>query len=105
MPHPTPVQIAYGSATVISTTLLLLLLAPDASPAVVSLIAVGALLLGVTVALLLRPRRPRSTVPPEPGTVPAQHTGPQPAAAGVSPYATYREHRARATVTRPEVSV
>jgi hypothetical protein len=56
MPHPTPVQIAYGSATVISTTLLLLLIAPNASGIVLALGALLALALGVVVAVAARPR-------------------------------------------------
>ncbi|MDT0445512.1 hypothetical protein [Streptomyces johnsoniae] len=51
MPHPTPVQIAYGSATVISITFFSLFLAPAASGPVVVLIAVLALLLGAAVAV------------------------------------------------------
>jgi hypothetical protein len=57
MPHPTPVQIAYGSATVISTTLLLMLIAPTGSTLVVALIAVVSLMLGVVVAIAVQSRR------------------------------------------------
>jgi hypothetical protein len=101
MPHPTPAQIAYGSATVVSTTLLLLLLAPNAPTPVVSLIAAGALLLGVAVAVLLRPRRAH---PPGPPLVPAQRTERSPVATGASPpHPALREHASDAA--RPEVSV
>ncbi len=57
MPHPTPVQIAYGSATVISSTFLLLFLAPTGSALAVWLIAVFALMLGVVVAIACQSRR------------------------------------------------
>lgn len=55
--HPTPAQIAYGSATVTLTTLLLLLIAPSASGLTVALIAVAALIAGVVVAIGVRSRR------------------------------------------------
>ena len=100
MPHPTPVQIAYGSATVIFTTLLLVLLAPNASTPVASLFAAGALLLGVTVAVLLRPRHAHPPGPP----AAAQRTERLPVEAGaLPPYSTHRQHAPDAA--RPEVRV
>ncbi|MDB1089509.1 hypothetical protein PJ985_18270 [Streptomyces sp. ACA25] len=57
MPHPTPVQIAYGSAAVISSTFLLLLISPTGSLLTVSLIATSALILGVVVAVAVQSRR------------------------------------------------
>jgi hypothetical protein len=57
MPHPTPVQIAYGSATVISTTLLLMFIVPTGSTLALALVAIVALTLGVVVAVATQPRR------------------------------------------------
>ncbi|WP_049571518.1 hypothetical protein [Streptomyces sp. SBT349] len=51
MPHPTPAHLAYGSATVISTTFVSLLLVQDAPGPVAVLIAVVALVLGAAVTL------------------------------------------------------
>ncbi|OEV29907.1 hypothetical protein AN219_13920 [Streptomyces nanshensis] len=51
MPRPTPAQLAYGSATVVCSTLAMLLLSRVQSGPGVALIAVGALAVGVLVAL------------------------------------------------------
>jgi hypothetical protein len=51
MPRPTPAQLAYGSATVICSTLAMLLLSRAQSGPGVALIAVVALAVGVLVAL------------------------------------------------------
>lgn len=57
MPHPSPAPLAYGSATVVSATLLLLLLAPSGSLLTPLLIACAALPLGVAVTLASQSRR------------------------------------------------
>ncbi|UCM88329.1 hypothetical protein [Streptomyces marincola] len=57
MPHPTPVQIAYGSATVISLTFVSLLLLPAAAGPAVVLIATLALIAGAWVAVAAPGRR------------------------------------------------
>ncbi len=65
MPRPTPAQLAYGSATVICSTLAMLLLSQASSPAGVVSIAVAGLALGVLVALTLAmPWGTRPTSPP-----------------------------------------
>ncbi|WP_314175502.1 hypothetical protein [Streptomyces winkii] len=51
MPRPTPAQLAYGSATVVFSTLAMLLLSQARSGPGVALIAVVALAAGVLVAL------------------------------------------------------
>jgi hypothetical protein len=51
MPRPTPAQLAYGSVTVVCSTLAMLLLSRAPSGPGVALIAVIALALGVLVAL------------------------------------------------------
>jgi hypothetical protein len=98
MPHPTPAQIAYGSATVVSTTLLMLLFVPEASPPVASLMATGGLALGVLVAVLLRPRQAPSRGP---SVLVARSTGSTPADA---PYQVAPGPPPR-TAERPEVKV
>lgn len=120
MPYPTPVQIASGSAAVVSSTLLSLLLAPSASTLAASLTAIGSLLLGVAVAILLRPRPPRAVVPPEPSTataadgtvkpnrqshIPRPRQFADPAQPAPSVYAAYLEYTAQAAAQRPEVRV
>ncbi|GAA3061338.1 hypothetical protein FHS39_001184 [Streptomyces olivoverticillatus] len=50
MPRPTPAQIAYGSATVVFSTLAMLLLSQTRSGAGVAVIALAALALGLLVA-------------------------------------------------------
>jgi hypothetical protein len=53
MPRPTPAQLAYGSATVVCSTLAMLLLSRASSlPGVVAIVVAG-LALGVLVALTL----------------------------------------------------
>lgn len=62
MSRPTPAQIAYGSATVVFTTLAMLLLTgADAGPGV-AVIALAALALGLLVASLVRTPRERADV-------------------------------------------
>ncbi|GAA1931912.1 hypothetical protein GCM10009716_43950 [Streptomyces sodiiphilus] len=78
MPHPTPRHIAYGSATVILSTLLPLLLAPGVPGAAVAALTAGALGLGllVTVTLTARRRAPGRTVASGGPRVPVQRTHP-----------------------------
>ncbi|MDX3375245.1 hypothetical protein ACIRFF_29465 [Streptomyces cyaneofuscatus] len=61
MPRPTAAQLVYGSATVICTTLALLLLSGTESGIGVGLAAVTALALGLLVAVRLP--QPRQTAP------------------------------------------
>ena len=51
MPRPTVAQLAYGSCTVIFSTLAMLLLSQTSSGVGIAVIAVAALLLGLLVAL------------------------------------------------------
>ncbi|GGO55895.1 hypothetical protein GCM10012287_48220 [Streptomyces daqingensis] len=69
MPRPTPAQFAYGSVTVICSTLAMLLLSKSPSGAGVAVIAVAALSLGVLVALTApgtaKSRRPQGAASTE----------------------------------------
>ncbi|MFE3638697.1 hypothetical protein [Streptomyces cellostaticus] len=51
MPRPTPAQLAYGSCTVILSTLAMLLLSQASSVLAVAVIALAALALGLLVAM------------------------------------------------------
>ncbi|WP_171166266.1 hypothetical protein [Streptomyces sp. I05A-00742] len=58
MPRPTSAQIVYGSATVVLSTLVMLLLSRTSSAAGVAVVALGALALGLLVAAVVPgPRR------------------------------------------------
>ncbi|KUM68929.1 hypothetical protein [Streptomyces curacoi] len=60
MPRPTAAQLAYGSCTVIFSTLAMLLLSQTSSGAGIAVIAVSALLLGLLVAMTVpMPKKPR----------------------------------------------
>lgn len=60
MSRPTAAQLAYGSATVVCSTVALLLLFPTASGPWVALVGVAALLLGLFVTLAAPVRRARA---------------------------------------------
>ena len=77
MPRPTAAQIAYGSCTVIFSTLAMLLLSQTSSRAGVTVIAVAALALGLLVAMTVP--LPKQT-PKAVAQAPAQ----QPVAASVA---------------------
>jgi hypothetical protein len=68
MPRPTAAQLAYGSCTVIFSTLAMLLLAQTSSGAGIAIIAVAALALGLLVALTvpLPGKRPAAVEQPAP---------------------------------------
>ncbi|MCZ7414486.1 MULTISPECIES: hypothetical protein [unclassified Streptomyces] len=73
MPRPNPAQIAYGSATVVLSAVVLLLLTRTESGTGAVLIASGSLVLGLLVALTA-PARQRATADaagPHPSTTPA----------------------------------
>ncbi|MZD07841.1 hypothetical protein GTW43_22550 [Streptomyces sp. SID5785] len=90
MPRPTVAQLAYGSATVICSTIAMLLLSRTSAGPGVGVIAVSALILGVFVALSVP--RPKADPPARPetartGQVPAQRlasTLSSPAVSGAS---------------------
>ncbi|MDF3292930.1 hypothetical protein [Streptomyces silvisoli] len=85
MPRPTPAQLAYGSATVVFSTIAMLLLSRASSGAGVIVIALAGLALGVLVALTFtlpwgahttrqsRPARPAAAARPH--GVPRARTG------------------------------
>ncbi|WP_406727330.1 hypothetical protein WJ438_25660 [Streptomyces sp. GD-15H] len=83
MPRPTVAQLAYGSCTVVFSTLAMLLLSQTSSGVGIALVVVAALALGLLVAMtvpLSRPARPAPVarfVPQEP----VRATVPSPAAA------------------------
>ncbi|MGW0614259.1 hypothetical protein [Streptomyces sp. NPDC002788] len=68
MPRPTAAQLAYGSCTVIFSTLAMLTLSQTTSGAGVAIIAVAALVLGLLVAMTvpLPGRRPAAVERPAP---------------------------------------
>lgn len=60
MPRPNAAQIAYGSCTVIFSTLAMLLLSQTSSGVGIAVISVAALLLGLLVAMTVpMPKKPR----------------------------------------------
>lgn len=59
MPRPTAAQLAYGSITVIFSTLAMLLLSQTSSTVGTAVIAVSALALGLLVALTVPQPKPR----------------------------------------------
>ncbi|MEU5049869.1 hypothetical protein [Streptomyces sp. NPDC021096] len=83
MPRPTPAQIAYGSATVVFSTLAMLLLSQARSGIAVAAVALTALALGLTVAMTVRtPRQRASATPPLPERRTPAHAGQAPAGVG-----------------------
>lgn len=79
MPRPTAAQLAYGSCTVIFSTLAMLLLSQTSSGAGIAIIALAALALGLLVAMTVplpgkRPAAVEQPAPPEPlrASVPSQ---------------------------------
>ncbi|MEV0244139.1 hypothetical protein AB0I06_30085 [Streptomyces sp. NPDC050674] len=68
MPRPTAAQLAYGSCTVILSTLAMLLLSQTSSGAGIALIALAGLALGLLVALTvpLPGKRPSAVEQPAP---------------------------------------
>lgn len=77
MPRPTVAQLSYGSATVICSTLAMLLLSQATSPPGIAVIALAALGLGLLVALtvpLPKQGRGKTTTAPAEHQVPAQRT-------------------------------
>ncbi|MFJ9035527.1 hypothetical protein ACIRF8_02890 [Streptomyces sp. NPDC102406] len=65
MPRPTVAQLLYGSATVVCSTLAMLLLSETDSGPGVPVIAVSALILGVFVAFSVPRRGPAPTAAPK----------------------------------------
>ena len=69
MPRPTAAQLAYGSCTVIFSTLAMLLLSQTSSGVGIAVFAVSALLLGLLVAMTVpMPSRARVVVMRKPAT-------------------------------------
>ncbi|WP_225096217.1 hypothetical protein [Streptomyces sp. CoH27] len=69
MPRPTAAQLAYGSCTVIFSTLAMLLLSQTSSGLGITVIALAALALGLLVAMTVPLPKARAAVAPaEPGT-------------------------------------
>ncbi|MFF0832257.1 MULTISPECIES: hypothetical protein [unclassified Streptomyces] len=64
MPRPTAAQLAYGSCTVILSTLAMLLLSQASSGLAVSVIALAALALGLLVAMTVPLPGPRAAERP-----------------------------------------
>jgi hypothetical protein len=63
MPRPTAAQLAYGSCTVIFSTLAMLLLSQTSSGLGIAVIALAALALGLLVSMTVPQHKARATVP------------------------------------------
>ncbi|MET7537454.1 hypothetical protein ACWGDS_38755 [Streptomyces sp. NPDC055059] len=72
MPRPTAAQLAYGSATVIFSTLAMLLLSQTSSGLGVAVIALAALGLGLLVALTVPLSKSRPAAAPATAAVPEE---------------------------------
>lgn len=68
MPRPTAAQLAYGSCTVIFSTLAMLLLSQTSSGLGIAVIAASALALGLLVAMTVPLPRPRIVAVRKPAT-------------------------------------
>ncbi|MFF4114755.1 hypothetical protein [Streptomyces sp. NPDC001714] len=69
MPRPTPAQLVYGSATVICSTLAMLLLSQTSSGIGIAVIALAALGLGLLVAMTVPLPRPRTVAQSAPAPI------------------------------------
>jgi hydrogenase/urease accessory protein HupE len=76
MPRPTAAQIAYGSITVIFSTLAMLLLSQTSSAVGTAVIAVSALALGLLVAMTVPQPKPRVVAVSRPAEHPAEQPVP-----------------------------
>ncbi|MEU0210124.1 hypothetical protein ABZ235_21905 [Streptomyces canus] len=76
MPRPTAAQIAYGSITVIFSTLAMLLLSQTSSAVGTAVIAVAALALGLLVAVTVPQPKPRVVAVSRPAERPAEEPVP-----------------------------
>ncbi|MDH6518753.1 hydrogenase/urease accessory protein HupE [Streptomyces sp. SAI-208] len=76
MPRPTAAQIAYGSITVIFSTLAMLLLSQTSSAVGTAVIAVSALALGLLVAMTVPQPKPRVVAVNRPTERPAEEPVP-----------------------------
>ncbi|MEU6575897.1 hypothetical protein [Streptomyces sp. NPDC046805] len=80
MPRPTAAQLAYGSCTVIFSTLAMLLLSQTSSGLGIAVIALAALALGLLVAMTVPLPKPRTVAPPGETAVAARAVEPRVAA-------------------------
>ncbi|MDQ0761158.1 hypothetical protein [Streptomyces canus] len=78
MPRPTAAQIAYGSITVIFSTLAMLLLSQTSSAVGTAVIAVSALALGLLVAMTVPQPKPRVVAVSRPAEHAAEHPAEEP---------------------------
>ncbi|MFI6375825.1 hypothetical protein [Streptomyces sp. NPDC050546] len=83
MPRPTAAQLAYGSCTVIFSTLAMLLLSQTSSGPGIAIIALAALALGLLVAMTVPGKRRTAVEQPAPvkplrASVPAPAQAPEP---------------------------
>ncbi|MYT72025.1 MULTISPECIES: hypothetical protein [unclassified Streptomyces] len=77
MPRPTVAQLAYGSATVVLSTLAMLLLSQTSSGPGVGVIAMSAVILGLFVALSVpKPKQTPAQEPAEPSAEAAREREP-----------------------------
>ncbi|MFD6619873.1 hypothetical protein ACFWFB_32040 [Streptomyces albidoflavus] len=95
MPRPTVPQLLYGSATVICSTLAMLLLSRTSSGPGVAVIAVSALALGLLVALSVPARKPSAAATTSEQAEPAERVPAQRIARPVRAHTSSRSVRER----------
>ncbi|WP_329387182.1 hypothetical protein [Streptomyces sp. NBC_01716] len=99
MPRPTAAQLAYGSATVVLSTLAMLLLSGITSVVGIAVIALFALCLGLLVSVkAVRPRVSTAVRPVR--TSPASHSGAASVVPVVGPSPAAAENRIPASLRR-----
>ncbi|MFF5107077.1 hypothetical protein [Streptomyces sp. NPDC000134] len=76
MPRPTVAQFAYGSCTVVLSTVVMLALSQTASGGWIAVIAVAALALGLLVAMTVPSSRSRTVAVHRPSALPAEQPVP-----------------------------
>ncbi|MEU9557005.1 hypothetical protein [Streptomyces fumanus] len=92
MPRPTVAQFAYGSCTVILSTVAMLALSRTGSAVGIAVIAVAALALGLLVAVTVPATRARAVAVRRPSAVPAER--PVPVSSGTAAGESVRQRAA-----------
>ncbi|MEV7288010.1 hypothetical protein AB0O01_26155 [Streptomyces sp. NPDC093252] len=90
MPRPTAAQLAYGSCTVILSTLAMLLLSQTSSPVGIAVVTVTALTLGLVVAFTAPMKKTPKRIP-SPAVAPPVPPQPVAVTASAGPRAQVRE--------------
>ncbi|MEU9231347.1 hypothetical protein [Streptomyces subrutilus] len=105
MPRPTAAQLAYGTATVVVSTIAMLLLSRTSSGLWIAFIAAAALALGLLVAVTVPLPRRRGRHAARRGAGPAAAAAPAPAPAASAPaHLPYGDAPTAARVTEPRTA-